>query len=370
MVNGDINMISEERLYEELYKELLSVNTFNKEDVFKTFRLFVNNEQELSKLVDLGLLHYDYAMYIKLIKNSLFEDGLREILRVCDVAYKVNKNKLAEALNSEYVHISNGLASYTQSIYLQTPLNEINRFDLLVRQIITAIGSYLENSLKPYLSLFNKILAITKNKAVNQKKFGDILDSIMNTNCLWVAIYKDLFAGISVSQWRNIADHNTYKIISDDKIEVFYGPYDDRKNKVLTKDDLLVILKTLDITLYMNKIAFTLCSISYFELLNCDRDYLKKIKSKNTLYDDIKMQLVETSFAFGFKLLNMKSESGVWKINLESNNEIIDKSFMVKYLNILTALISEDFVLTFYKEEKVIYIATYRNNKLLVNHIL
>lgn len=363
-------MISEEKFYEELNKELFSVKPFNKEDVIKTFKPFVKNELKLSKVVDLGLLYYDYVMYINLIQNSLFEDGIKEILQVCDVAYNADKRKMAEMLNAEYINISNGFASYTQTLLLHTPLNEIKRFDVLVRQIINDLGAHLENSLKPYLSFLNKLLAITKHKIVKQKKFGDILDSLMSDNCLWEAIYKELFSGISVSQWRNIADHNNYNIISEDRIEVFYGNDNARKNKVLTKQDLLIILKMLDITLYMNKIAFTLCFINYLELLNFGSEYLEKIKYKDSIYDDIKMQLVETSFAFGFKLLNIVVESNVWEISLESKDEIIDQSLMEKFLNIIAALIRKEFLLTFYKDKKTIYIATYKDNKVFVNHIL
>ena len=355
-------MITGQEYIDSLNKELRQSAKFTKDDVFNAFEKYVADKDKLRHAIDCGIFHYDYVQYSTFIKDTLFEDGIKLILEICRSAFDVDSKRASSAIKLGYAQVSKGLASYTQYVMLHTPVHEIDRFDLLVKEAFQLIGERTENSLKHFVMFINEMCRIVQNKQSVQVKFGVALDSLMAYNKIFGGLYKDLLLDISASQWRNISDHNDYEI-GNDIVEVEYGA-SERIKKIISKDELMVLLKTIDVLLYMHKTAFTFLSVDYDKYfdLSCSAES----KNPNTKQDNFVSQLVETSFAFKYELKSIDLNSSPIKIEVDSKNTALDKDVLTKYLSAVACFVGKDYCMLFYRKGKVEYQANYINGKLYI----
>ena len=132
---------------DEMYINQLRKLVETKDDVFNAFEKYVADKDNLRHAIDCGIFHYDYVQYSTFIKGTLFEDGIKLILEICRSAFDVDSKRASSAIKLGYAQVSKGLASYTQYVMLHTPVHEIDRFDLLVKEAFQLIGERTENSL-------------------------------------------------------------------------------------------------------------------------------------------------------------------------------------------------------------------------------
>lgn len=355
-------MFSNQDYINNLNSEFSNSKPVDKRDVFGEFEKYVKDKDQLQQAIACGLFHYDYVQYRDFMKGTLFEDGINVIIEICRNAFLVDSARASFDIKNGYANISKGFASYTQFALLQTPIQEIERFDLLVKAAFQMIGERIENSLKPYIFFLNEMCRIIQNKPSLQAKLGVALDALMSYNEVFSGLYKGLLLDVSASQWRNIADHNDY-IIKGDEIEIEYGSTG-RINKIVSRDDLMYLIKTIDILLYMHKTAFTLLSIDYFA--HMDIKAQSQSKNENTNMDDCISQLVETSYAFNCQLESIDLKVSPAEIVVNSKSMLTDKELLIKYLNIVGIFIDKNYHMLIYREGKVEYQVNYADEKLYI----
>lgn len=355
-------MFSNSDYINNLNSEFNHSKSFNKQDVFGEFEKYVIDKDRLLNAIDCGLFHYDYVQYRDFMKGTLFEDGINVIIEVCRNAFLADSTRASLGMKNGYASISKGFASYTQFALLQTPIQEIERFDLLVKAAFQTIGERIENSLKPYIFFLNEMCRIIQNKPSLQAKLGVALDALMSYNEVFCSLHKGLLLDVSASQWRNIADHNDY-VIKDDEIEIEYGSTE-RINKIVSRDDLMCLIKTIDTLLYMHKTAFTLLSIDYFA--HMDIKAQSQSKNENTNMDDCISQLVETSYAFNCQLESIDLTVSPAEIVVNSKSTLLDKESLIKYLNIVGFFVDKNYHMLIYRKGKVEYQVNYTDQKLYV----
>jgi len=355
-------MFSNSDYINNLNNEFNNSKPFSKQDVFDEFEKYVVDKDCLRQVIDCGLFHYDYVQYRDFMKGTLFEDGINVIIEVCRNAFLADSTRTSLGMKNGYANISKGFASYTQFALLQTPIQEIERFDLLVKAAFQMIGEWIENSLKPYVFFLNEMCRIIQNKPSLQAKLGVALDALMAYNDVFCGLYKGLLLDVSASQWRNIADHNDY-VIKGDVIEIQYGSTD-RISKIVSRDDLMCVIKTIDTLLYMHKTAFTLLSIDYFS--HMDIKAQSQSKNENTNIDDCISQLVETSYAFNCQLESIDLKVSPAEMVVNSKGTLLDKESLLKYLNIVGNFIDKNYHMLIYREGEMEYQVNYTDHKLYV----
>ena len=335
---------------------------FSRADVFETFKRFINNHSRLQEAVDLGILHYEYVRYKKVFEGTLFEDYIILVNEMCREANNVDREKFCETLQVGYKGIAKGLASFTQSM-LANGKEWPERTDLFVKKAFQTIGELIENSLKPYLFFLNEVRAIIKKKSVSLHKLGVDLDALMAHNEIIESIYKGLFMDISISQWRNISDHGDY-IYRNEEIEIVYG----KNRKVIHQKDLVEILRSLDILLYVNKTAFTLLSLDYFDEMKV-QDVLKD-KSEYVEQDDMAIQIIETSYAYGYRVKSVDVLCNPIKIEVEVREGANYKEELEKYLIVLCSIVHNDFDFKCGSELGMVVEARFFNRTLFIKNNL
>ena len=355
-------MITNQGYIDNLNRELNESPPFTKDDVYNEFEKYVVNKEYLRRAIDCGIFHYDYIQYCIFMKDTLYEDGIDLIMEICKNAFVTDLDRAAAAIKIGYAQVSKGFASFTQYLMLHPPIYEITRFDLLAKEAFQMIGERTENSLKPYILFLSEMCRIIKNKECISMKFGVALDSLMSYNEIFDALYKRLLLDIPASQWRNISDHNDYDI-KNNYVEVEYGS-SSRIRKVISRKDLLILLKTIDVLLYMHKTAFTLLSIDYGQYK--DVSMSAENRNENTKQDNFVSQLVETSYAFNFELKNIDVESLPVEIVVASRDVGFSREELTKYLTIVANLLNKDYQALVYRKNKVEYKAIYSDKKLCI----
>lgn len=345
------------KLKEELW---CNKKNFSGEDVYDQFEKYVNNKQILCETIEAGIFHYDYVKYVNLFKGTLFEDGIQIIVELCREAYNKNKERFRDILTDSYPKIAKGLENQTQLCWLEGNDFNIQRNDLAVKKAFRFIGDLIENSFKPYALFLNEVRALIQGKNANQKKLGVVVDVLIHYQDVFRALYKDLLLDISISQWRNIADHGSYEN-TECGVEVTYGT-NDEFHKLISMQDLELLMYTLDTLLYMHKTAYTLLSIDYYDMLK--EVFLYSKSKEETWNDNLVSQIVETSYAYGFELKEIEKEGDIWKVEIETDREQ-EQQFLMKYCSILTKFLG-NYRLTIYRYNKVEYVAQCMDRRLEV----
>ena len=348
------------RDYVTKLNEELSYNNekFSKEDVYNQFEKYVNNKQLLRETIEMGLFHYDYVKYVTLFEGTLYEDGIQVIVELCREAYNKNKEGFKGILTDSYSKISRGLENQTQLCWLEGTEFDFQRTDLTVKKVFRCIGDLVENTFKPHAFFLNNVRALVQDKIANQQKMGMVVDALINYHDVLKALYKDLLLGISISQWRNIADHGSYEN-TECGVKVTYGT-NGEFNNVISIQDLKLLMCKLDTLLYMHKTAFTLLSVDYADILKEVSLYSKS--KEDTWNDNLIAQTVETSYAYGLKVKAIENEESIWNIEVETDREQ-EKQSLAKYCSIIAKML-EDYRMTIYRNDKVEYIVQYMNGRL------
>lgn len=334
------------KLQEEL---ICNKENFSMDDVYNRFEKYVNNKSILREIIELGILHYDYAKYVTLFEGTLFEDGIRIIIDLCREAYSKDKEAFKVIFANSYSKYAKGLENQTQLCWLEGNEFNIQRNDLAVKKAFRFIGDLIENSFKPYAVFLNEVRALIQGKNANQKKLGMIVDVLMNYQDEFRALYKDMLCDISISQWRNIADHGSYEN-TENGVEVTYGTNDEFK-KVISIQELELLMCTLDTLLYMHKTAYTLLSIDYIEMLKGAFSYTKS--KEETWNDNMISQFVETSYAYGFETKIIEKNEDVWELEISTDKEQ-EKEKLTYYCSIISKFLG-CYKLTIYRMKKVEY---------------
>ncbi len=118
---------------EQLNMELRSIGDFTRKDVFNAFEKYITDKAKLQRVIDFGLLHFDYTKYKVSIEGTLFEDGLSEILCLYNSALKQNRSRSIQLFKDSYPAIARGFASQTQILRINGLGTLPDRLDLFVK---------------------------------------------------------------------------------------------------------------------------------------------------------------------------------------------------------------------------------------------
>lgn len=137
-------MMTGQEYIENLNRELIEHPPFTKVDVYNEFEKYVIDKEKLRKTIDCGLFHYDYIQYCTFMKDTLWKDGLKLVIEICKNAFITDSKRASETIKAGYTQVSKGFASFTQYLMLHTPIHEIDRFDLFVKEVFQMIGERTE----------------------------------------------------------------------------------------------------------------------------------------------------------------------------------------------------------------------------------
>lgn len=348
--------MNKDELISSLYEELSMIPPFSRDEVYETFLPYVNNTKALRNVVDLGLFTFDYVQYKQRVKETLFEDLFVFILKIYHEAKFSNDTKTSEVFWKDYMSRSQGYARVTQLAWIHDNRN-IKRIDILSRSVFRDIGDLIEGSLKPHLVSLWHLVCIAEHKEYSIKSLGDLVTKLIDYNEMLRAVLFSLFKDIPVSQWRNIADHCSYRVMGEE-IEVSYGP--ELKNKrMFDITSLFEIMGTIDCLMYTFKTAYTLIGLEE----PVPRETVTYVENKNehTKDDDALMQVIETAYAYGFIVKDFDDSKRI--VEMSYNKEEIIRDELSFFLNIVFIFLSDVYTVNIYQKDKLKYVAAKKTGK-------
>jgi hypothetical protein len=160
--------------------------------------------------------------------------------------------------------VDRGIRNFSTAAHLDTG-KELLPPELLVKSCLRDVGDILEGSLQPYTRLRLSMRDIAANRIRNgptvaSMTFGQVITELISSGTCDKDIYSPLALGVTVSQWRNVANHNSYEVYGD-KIICTYGKPGNVIELRLPIIKVIDLLKDVNNLCFVHKIAFEVFSI-------------------------------------------------------------------------------------------------------------
>lgn len=280
-----------------------------KEKIYEDFKVYFENESMLKMAVDAGFFNYDYNFYSKNFKGNIFESFLTTIIGIYRSAKKTNPEECYSFLMAHQPVVSNGFQNTTDIAYTEHHKG-VERLNLYAKVCFREIGDFIEGSFQPLVKeLFGLHLLKHKNSSqtlelVSEADLGKAVTILMDNYEDLSILYKHVLNGVSLNQWRNIAQHKSYFANeANNEIRCTYGKKNHEKTIVLTRDELGRIYIGIINIQYLHKIAHAI-------FVTDNVMHMPKICSEKTISEDTAiMQSVETLSSIGFKVIKLEKDN-------------------------------------------------------------
>lgn len=208
------------------------------------------------------------GMLVKVLEDASAVDDMRQshliaeainLGKIFDDPWSTDKfwfcldlHRRANLLNSETsiaectrweLAIERGLTHYWSAVQLEQPKGDL-ALDDFAAEAFRNIGSLLEATTQPFLRELLGQLRLMRGKeteSIAQLDFGVVVSELESTSGA-----DDLFTpkpwGISLSQWRNIAQHHSFEI-EGEVVKAWYGKGDRTRKIELSRENLWSLLR-------------------------------------------------------------------------------------------------------------------------------
>lgn len=267
---------------EELSNKLSGEEFYNLKK--STIEKFVNNDDMVNFVLERNLFTWEISTILEKSDNEIFSNTLEYLVSDLRESFLINKKKSVEVFENYYEDVHEALNAYHDSFFIHN-IRDNGRLRHYVRTCFRHIGDTLEASFKPYIIiLYNLLIAGEHIKAFVSRRppaFGDYLTHLIDIDYL-KRIYIDELKGISLSQWRNICQHSSYKV--DEESNTITCNYGKNKSKVFTTSDIEHILLKLDELHSIHMIAISFIMLEFTSEINLKSE-LKDLSVETILGD-------------------------------------------------------------------------------------
>lgn len=199
-----------------------------KEEIFTSLKQYFENKSVLTEYIFSSEILSVYEYVLKYINDKEFSSGLNEVLDCYNAALKKDSEKTLDIIIAGHETFSEK-ENMMWTIRKETPSNNGDLYDNTM-SYFNYIGKTLEISVKGILYELYALIGITQEKNIEYDKirkfdFGVVLNNILVKD-YFKRIIKTRPIEIKLSDWRNIAFHNSYSI-KGNEIICTYGKNND-----------------------------------------------------------------------------------------------------------------------------------------------
>lgn len=304
-------MRDDKEIFRRVEKEL-PINDPQK--AFRDLSKYISNKKGLQLAVKSNTINFEYNFWLSMHSEQWFMDGLDQLLDCFHQAKAMDESKCFQAYIDIYPKIDRGLKNSQQLFHLEGD-KSIERLDLFGKVCFREIGDMIEGSLKPFMqfALLMSYIADGKNKTgmeIQEMSLGGIVNEFLKTN-KFTEIYQPSPWKVPINQWRNIAQHFSFKVDATNlNLECEYGTTNKKTIKI-DRDSLIDLMIKIHAICYLHKIAHL-----FFFIDNMD-DLSGKFSatSFDISEDSIKSHVLSAIISNKFKLLSLKREQD-WDMEL------------------------------------------------------
>lgn len=279
----------------------------------KEFSNYFENKEMLSVAMKVGVLNFECEFLLSKASTPWVANLVKSLLTEYRFARDQNPDEFLIFWAEQVDFLSHATNSYGQIAELQNDKTDLESH-LLVRSMFRDIGDLLEGTLQRYLKTRLRIWnylgwlspKLDKSSALD---FGRVV-SMLDQNARSEGRYKPPPFSLPISQWRNIANHNSYEM-SNEKITCFYGKGEKQRKISMTLEDLKKIYIYCNDLTYTHKVAAEIFTAdNAFELAKSP----PKFKETDFSIDASFAYCLVTS-GFSFRYVNYTS-NGQWRLTL------------------------------------------------------
>lgn len=333
------------RMVAELKSELEPIQSVSQDEIFSYFIQYVENAEELKKMISFGLFRFEYQRVKLYFKDTIFEEGICKIVQTFHTAMREHLEECKPHLKEFAINIAKGSANISRMRFLNTERRP-QRLDLFAKEVLRDIAEMIENTIQPYMNMFYQLLRIMDGKGYNQKcKLGNTVRELAKDE-LFRSLYYDLTIGENIARWRNAYEHGDYKTEEDEIVVQF-----EDKKVVTNRDELQKVLIVVDWLLAMHKTAYMLFTVDYWDFIKVQD--ISEMTDTDSLQDMIVMHIAEASSMYNCWLDSYSEENHIIVISMQRLD--IPRDEITKLLNIITMITRDTYKIILCYEGKVYY---------------
>lgn len=282
----------------------------------KDLAFYFQNPDALDRAISMGVILFDYASFHNYLKGSILELFLYRILEIYRKAKEGNQSACFELIGLWQPKMAIAHQNFACTGHLERS-KCVDRFDLLVKICFQEMGDIIEGTIKTHMKLLCGMSRISsgtvcaKNIAddIEHMSLGETVAKLVGMHEDYFIIYKGVLKGVSLNQWRNIANHAAYLVIPGEKIMCHYGK-ENEFEITLDRAELMQVYNGIHSVWRMQKMAH-----HFFFCDNIDR--LSPFLPKYQITDDsISIQIVELCYLQGYEVVSCRKSMGIWNVQI------------------------------------------------------
>ena len=152
-------------MIDELKTELMQIQDVNQEEIFSYFIQYVDNADELKRMISYGFFRFEYQRVKLYFRNTIFEEGISTIVRTFHIAMRDHSEECKPYLKEFAINIARGSANVSRLRFLNAE-ERPQRLDLFAKEVLRDIAEMVENSIQPYMNMYYQMTRIIKGKVI------------------------------------------------------------------------------------------------------------------------------------------------------------------------------------------------------------
>lgn len=309
---------------EALNTELLMGENMNSQAIYDAFSNLVENKRLLKQLIEVGEYKFEYILFITLLKDTLWEDGIELVIKIYRNAKQKDNLKAISWLNNCIQDFTNAGEKWTQQARkAYAPEEEEQRPDIALENVMGYIGGTTEGIIKAYLRFVNGCISIANGKEIKELKLGIMVQNLIDNSEIFKGVYCDILKKEKISDWRNAANHLKYVLQPDGNLEVILGNGEKERKKIFSLESIKHVAIGINALAYMNKIAIEMIKID--EIENREDGLYNKKKNIFKQRDDQIGAVVQLAVDRGMRLIGVDfEENEMFLIEVEFKEEFLE----------------------------------------------
>jgi hypothetical protein len=273
---------------------------------------FFENGAILRKMLGAGALTYEGSFLLHKSSEPWVAECVWTLLKDFRAARTSNPTVCFETWANWMESTDRAIANVAATAQLQRNKAGLEP-NLFVKSCLRDMADILEGSLQIFARLRLKIIEAggsrnKTHKSVEELSFGEVIEELVDIGSN-EHIYEPPPFGVTVSQWRNIANHNGYDT-KGDEVTCTYGQPGKRKSFKCTADDILAIARYANDLCFAHKVAIEIFGIDNFTQL---RSKAPEIPLSDFTKDScLAFGLVSS----GFSIREVINDNGIWNLIL------------------------------------------------------
>lgn len=283
--------------------------------VFKDFAPYFENPQQLKFALEHNLLLYEYGFFLKMRDVRWFVNLLHELLLIFRKAKDTNPTKCFETIAKHHSALGDAQHNGMQAFRLEEDKNK-ERLDLLAKLCFRELGDMIEGSLQPYLLLVLDLYRMSRGKAKPNARMAEITLGEAVAELLSSGQFDDAYQPspwkIRINQWRNIAQHNSYKANNaSGLVNCSYGKSKKLRTVTLDRSALLELAVRVHDIIYTHKLAVTLFFDDHVQSIS---RFMPDVASIEITDDTKESHVYALLYGNGFQVASLENTDSGWTL--------------------------------------------------------